>query len=79
MFVALAVSWFMNFRIVYINDLSSVCMSEHAECTLAVQEGKQLLENLLRGRKQEEKLESQMEWSWRTSCLEFGCAEEENK
>ena len=54
-------------------------MSEHAECTLAVQEGKQLLENLLRGRKQEEKLESQSEWSWRPSCLEFGCAKEKEE
>ena len=56
--------------------LSSVCMSTHPGCTPAVQEGSRLLENLLPGRKQEEKLESQSEWSWRLSCLEYSCAEE---
>ena len=54
-------------------------MSARAGCAQAVQEGSRLLKNLLRGRKQEEKLESQSEWSWRPSCLEFGCAKEKEE
>ena len=75
----LAASWLGIFRIVLNSFLSSVCMSARTGCAPAIQEGYQLLENLFPGLKQDEKLESQSEWSLRPSCLEFGCAEEENK